>query len=695
MKPAAPSLVHSKRGSALLMIIVFAAVLSVMIAGLMRHSLTERRLNKRHELRLEAKNAAEAVVEYGFSQLSYKFKHRTSLNAEALRPGSGDELSTPPDSLLGPQIVTTKLQLVGGTIPPFPNSLTYIDRKDENNRFDPLKGKYVRSREISLFGRAAISDPAGGPNITAYVSQTLQVRDAPLFAHAIFYNLDLEFHPGPNMDVYGPVHTNGTLYVQAVNKLTFHDQVTTSSDMLKGLGYKEEAQSGDVYWLDRDDNKLSYRIKGKFYDSSTKGPDGEEFRSFASNRWHGNLLTRDHGITDYLPVAFQEYEPDDPTTSAYDPKNSGRAIIEPPLPKDHADFNEEIERQKISTKAGLTLKWDTDQTTLLAYRKARNASEDPDGDGYVQLDISNLSGSGADKLWEHRPNVMHDWRRVPNQADHAIDLTLMELNVGKLKQLIENPDTDNPTGHIGRFDPATDWNGIIYLECSGLSSNPKDNPTGIRLWGGETDVVGQGLPSRGVEPGMTFATNNVLYVKGNFNADGHLDQEGSFQHSAVVPEAGEVPVALMADTVTFLSNDWDDAASATSDKVKKPKASSTEVAVAVVSGIVPSNAQGNATSSGGAHNYPRFLEDWNGRDFFLRGSMVCLYESEVDRSLYKTNHYSPPNRKWGYNDLFREGTYPPGTPLLRTFRRVDFRDLSASEYKAAVEALPWGLTVTD
>ena len=96
---------------------------------------------------------------------------------------------------------------------------------------------------------------------------------------------------------------------------------------------------------------------------------------------------------------------------------------------------------------------------------------------------------------------------------------------------------------------------------------------------------------------------------------------------------------------------------------------------------------GGTAQSGGAHNLPRFLERWSGKEFRYRGSLVVLYESEAGIMPMTSGHsawYSPPKRNWGYNDLFGAGIYPPGTPNVRDFRRTDFRLLNESEYLDAL-----------
>ncbi len=659
MKPKSrPS--RPRRGSVLVTVMIISLSLSVLIAGLLNYSVTERRINVRHALRLEARNAAEAVVEYGFAQLRYKFDNRSTVDVEALKPGTADALTLPSGDLFSPHVDPASFELIGGTIPPMTSQ--YIDPHDPANQFDILKGKWVLARDINIYGKATVSIPAAGPPITAYVGQILSVRDAPLFAHAIFYNLDLEIFPGPEMNIIGPVHTNGDLYIasQGGNSLNFKGLVSVTGDVyhawkngVRGNNNSETLGESPVTFINRDGTSLNMKASGVWKDS-TMGTGGlsPDFRSYASNTWNGNLQTEAHGVQNYQPVAFPEYVPDDPDTEAYDPVNSGHALIERPIPVGGAGYSAEKEAQKISSKAGLYISMDS---SGLITAKKKDGTE-------VTLPSS---------LVTYTPGKLYDRRR-------GVHVGIADFDVGKLKQLIENP-VATAGMHIDNFNPDTDWNGIVYFDFTSGSANLGN--TGVRLYNGRVGVSGQGIPSHGTEKGFTFATNNDLYVKGDFNADGAMDSS-----SSTTAEAGEVPCALYGDAVTLLSNSWNDGVSFITNK---PGASSTEVSAAIVTGLVPSDAHDNNTSSGGAHNLPRFLENWGGKNLYIRGSLVALYESQADLSTWSCDYYSPPNRTWGFNSLFAAGTYPPGTPLLRTYRRIDFRTLSKAEYDAAIANLPW------
>ncbi len=656
------STLRNRKGSALLTTLVLVGVLSVAMVWVLKYSVTESRITHRHKLRTQCENLAEGIVEFGFAQLAFTFDNNTTVGSSAFNSGGAGALALPPQASLRSNTDYDQLELYASSVPS--SGAIYLNPNEPDNMFDPLKGRYVRGFEMQVLGKATVTDPAGGPSISSYVSQTFQIRDTPLFSHAIFYNLDLEIFPGAIMDIYGPVHTNRNLYISPNVGLNFYGVTTAVEHVFhdEPIG-TPSTDTGPIKFVDNTGSLLDMEVDGVWKDSDMgTGSISDTFRSYASNRWKGNLQTSAHGVPVYKQVAFDEYIPDDPATGAYDPVNTGRAIIEPPLAVGHPDYNIEVEDQKMASKAGLYFKWDTTTNTVTC-RKGHGAS--------LITNMSDLEGL----LWTHKPSVMTDHRRGQT-------LTIIDINVGKLKQLIEAPVSGDPTQELQGYDPSTDWNGVVYFECvssdADANAAARLNYTGIRLYGAETDVVGQGVPSRGSDPGMSFVTNNALYIRGHFNADGAVSAVSSH-----APETGEVPVAVMGDSVSFLSANWNDAVTTMS-----PAATTTEYSLAVVGGIRPSNVQGDGTYSGGNENFPRFLENWSGQYFYIRTSMVSLFESEVDNSIWgNVSYYSPPNRAYGYNELFAAGAYPPGTPLLRTYRRANYTGLTAAEFSSQTSGL--------
>jgi hypothetical protein len=78
-------------------------------------------------------------------------------------------------------------------------------------------------------------------------------RLVPMFQFAAFYDKDLEILPGPAMQLDGPVHTNGDLYLDAGNSLDVSGQVTTAGDLYHGRKNEDTCNGGTVSVIDPDD----------------------------------------------------------------------------------------------------------------------------------------------------------------------------------------------------------------------------------------------------------------------------------------------------------------------------------------------------------------------------------------------------------------------------------------------------------
>ncbi len=176
--------------------------------------------------------------------------------------------------------------------------------------------------------------------------------------------------------------------------------------------------------------------------------------------------------------------------------------------------------------------------------------------------------------------------------------------------------------------------------------------------------------------GLAVASANPVYIQGDFNTGGTAasvpsNVAGSYSDPAnpPLPQASgysRAPCSILGDAVNVLSNSWNDANSSagTSSRV----ASSTTINAAIVSGIVPTAPTGGDGSySGGAENFPRFLEDWSASTLTYYGSMVELYKSSQSIGEWgKANVYSPPTREWFFDNNFKTAT-PPGTLMVHSY----------------------------
>jgi len=149
-------------------------------------------------------------------------------------------------------------------------------------------------------------------------------------------------------------------------------------------------------------------------------------------------------------------------------------------------------------------------------------------------------------------------------------------------------------------------------------------------------------------------------------------------------------------------------------QTKLPPPQATEYSTAFLVGIVPSNhnadnltdrtptSGANAQYSGGAHNFPRMIEDWHSdldttgvsgnAQLVIRGSMVALFESRVAMEPWNIRAYAAPDRYWGLHEGFRTAGHDvPLEPIVLSSNRKRYLEQTAAEYatmKTTIEALP-------
>ncbi len=240
---------------------------------------------------------------------------------------------------------------------------------------------------------------------------------------------------------------------------------------------------------------------------------------------------------------------------------------------------------------------------------------------YYQADLRiidgvayDISGNVVDLTYEKDGSSLNpvDMDKSFYNNREGADITVTEIDISKL---IES----------GKFPV----NGILYVSTHNAGAGKQD---GVRLVNGKT------LP----EQGLTVATDNPLYIQGDYNHD-------------------KAPASVLCDAINVLSNSWNDAG-------LWQTATNTEVNTSFVSGHTPTKDVGYG---GGLENFPRFLENWSGKEFKMTGSMTSLWYSEIATGqwIYGQPYYEAPKRMWGFNGVSDLSMLPPGTPVVyRTHR---------------------------
>jgi hypothetical protein len=239
---------------------------------------------------------------------------------------------------------------------------------------------------------------------------------------------------------------------------------------------------------------------------------------------------------------------------------------------------------------------------------------------------------------------------------------------------------------------------------------------GVRLVDGGMGPTQTNLPLRASgDPnnvgGFTLASDNPAYILGDYNASAagwDSPPAAPYKHASA---------AVIADTVTLLSNAWNDLNSFaspgnvgnTANTIGR-QGNDTYYRVAIASGknvdfkhptyagtgtpigqwgSGPTDPDTSGTvngppsdfgTDGGVHNFLRYLETWGGSTSHYNGSMVSLYYAEYTTGVFKCCGmvYSPPTRQYHFDlDFTNLSEMPPGTPRFQEVVNVGYKqDLS-------------------
>jgi hypothetical protein len=191
----------------------------------------------------------------------------------------------------------------------------------------------------------------------------------------------------------------------------------------------------------------------------------------------------------------------------------------------------------------------------------------------------------------------------------------------------------------------------------------------LKLVDGST--ISSGATCNGVACGLSVIAENPVYIQGDYNNPG---LNTGFTGTGVA-------ASVIADAVTLLSDGWNDANSFAFPYLPGNRtATDTTYRVAVIGGKEIAFKQPSVGSppqdfgtDGGAHNFLRYLENWN--NLYYQGSIVSMYYNHQAVGTFKccTTVYGAPNRVYNFDTNFlTPSLLPPLTPMLRAINTLTF-----------------------
>ncbi len=549
------------------------------------------------------------------------------------------------------------------------------DRYLQNERFP---GTTKEGNFTYLIAHIEVIPPASSPfgtTANVRIGRRFMNSSAPIFQYSIFFQGDLEFNPGGAITttISGDVVANGSIYMgpqtggtmRLNNKVrylgdhffnvtsggatTFSNPDAPTPPVTLVAPTFMTSQASQLETLDEPENLLG----GIDVTATSIGrPDlfGPSGRMDPTLWTAGELTTAENNVYRSLIVP-------PPFASTF-----GTATSEYPNATATTADDSVISVQRAHNKANLVITVESGAVTFTKINPQNGVSTN------ATLDFNNPLLSPV--ITNNSLPITPVWTKSVYDLREGKNVTVVELDVGVLKTKLENARLRLPATAdtaLGYFD----FRGLVYVNLKGASST---TPAAIRLINASSLPYNPGVSNVSGFGGFSIATNGGIYVKGNYNtAQPTIIATGL----PVYPRsedgtAGYVPAMLIADCITLLSPAWNDtnsyAASPLSARVAT--AGTTYLNAGLLTGNIPSTP---TTTSGGAQNLVRYLENWNGVNVSFYGSIGRLFTSTKFVAAYGGvgSVYNQPNRTFGFDHNILLYA-PPGTPNTTSFSRGSF-----------------------
>lgn len=360
-KPTCPNIAPRflrlrSRGSTLVIVMVLTIALGIFLAAMMGRGHQEQRTTDRNARLHEAANAAESLGNYGLADIVRRYVTRAYLPMNEFR---ANPLTIPGNDFFDNTFIDKPFnELIGGAVPTAQR--VFIDPRNPANANDPLVRSVIDAVNINVYSRAQ-ANPTLEPTNPAqsFLNQVLQVRFVNL-TDALFYNMDLELHPGELMNFRGKVHSNNDIYVMAQGfpGLYFWDTVTAAGKILHLYKLTEDqlpSHNQPVFFINNDNAPVTMKLNESNTNSSwVYNRTGYDWLGESQRRWDANVQDEAHGVQTRNPAGIPDYVEDNPATAGNELENHAYAVIEPLLLSTHSNRKTPAGRhQKFNARACL------------------------------------------------------------------------------------------------------------------------------------------------------------------------------------------------------------------------------------------------------------------------------------------------------------------------------------------------------
>lgn len=628
----------ANKGSSLLAVMFSIALVSSLLGIVFSITNYHTRLTRHVVDRSVAVAYGDAVVESLFDQwraamigVTNDTDRKQGMTQSALAAVVSAPTSTQVPPPAGVSLTSWSLRPATPLLVPMPNNTDRPTPENGTNSQLRVRLYYLASATVQYPG------PVGNNSVTVTRSFVRSGRN--LFDYFFFGTQSkTEFNPGPPMYVDGDAFIGGDLY-------TAHDALHFVQDV---------TFTGSHY--------LNYRTEDSRYGTAPTILNGG-----LGDNW--DLNNPPHVGTDrkLLDTRRDQLDPnflDDPisndTDSDGNPNNNGyHEIIDEPT----SGYTDPLQldastSERLSSNADYRIYVDAANTVTI-YKGSSTTPLSSSSADYIAL-IGAIKTNTALRDVREGDNVRLVTMDVDKVRVAAGSGSIQDTAGGSL-----NTGGDGLTIYVADKSYGTSVSTKVVDSGSGATTTVTSSRSrGVKL------VNGAKLPSNG----FTIVTPNPVYIQGDYNSGKtSTTQPASNTATTYVPPNdhpspyvsgyNHVAAAVVGDAVNILSNNWNDANSLLAQSSRA--ATSTTINAALVAGNVPTTT---SSYSGGVENFTRFHEDWNNDYLTIYGALALLYSSNQATHTWNAADYTPPNRRWFYDDLFSNSN-PPGFHVARSYER--------------------------
>ncbi len=697
----------TERGTVLVAALVILALLSLLGAGSLLNATIDTQLARNQATNKEAFYAAEAALEVAAGRVISTFRDELrayvpGATADWTEPGTagGDVYDNPFNGF------TTAFRITNALDPGNPSGepTPYLFTTQEN-------GQQILHFAYTYLLEARAVSPTG----TEQVAETLRVLETPLVQYYIFFDDDLSWHPGPTMNSWGRVHTNGSLYFApgtgggiwfrdyddagnlAPNILTVHGEIRYGEYLFENntVGTRSSgpvnvrvwnlgtvpASSGDYEAINTDITAANQGVQeARFVDSS--------------GTYHVRV-----GVNRLPTASYQTLERDGFYEQvARDPKKPGvdgmRIVVEggslkvyfAPNGGTETDVTSLVRSYQVDTLGNPVnfSSWPTGARTMANNSVASTVSDLQPGTIVYSPESPVTTDDTGGGSYDGTRGGMNPWypcilERADPREGREVDLTVIDLQRLELWYRDYLDWSDNGAFDAS-VDPFVDGRSLLIYVSRSLSGGGFAPGTGVgamqavKIVGSRAGRTRQAIDRQEASSATlvtrtTVITDNPVYLDGDINSPGSSSP------------GGPGGLALVSDATTLLSNSWGPSEyGQTGGTYTKPDASETAYSAALFTGRFNFRAGGSGEEAG-IHNFPRFIERWSGVNCYITGCLINLWFSQQATAEFRCcgtgtgDVYTPPNRFFGWDVAFMNQNYwPPYVPSIYSLEREAWRE---------------------